>query len=44
MRQPLRRQPLVEQTAGHLREDFVSGRWTGYLPGVLQLAGELMVS
>lgn len=44
MSQPLRRQPLVEQTAAHLREGFVSGRWTGYLPGVLQLAGELMVS
>jgi hypothetical protein len=44
MTQPLRRQPLVEQTAAHLREGFVSGRWTGHLPGVLQLAEELVVS
>lgn len=44
MAQPLRRQPLVEQTAAHLREGFVSGRWSGYLPGVLQLSEELVVS
>ncbi len=44
MTQPLRRQPLVEQTAAHLREGFVNGRWTGHLPGVLQLAEELVVS
>lgn len=44
MTQPLRRQPLVEQTAAHLREGFISGRWSGTLPGVLQLAEELVVS
>lgn len=36
--------PLVEQTASHLRSGFLCGRWTGFLPGVLQLAEELMVS
>jgi DNA-binding LacI/PurR family transcriptional regulator len=41
---PLRRLPLVEQTAAHLREGFQSGRWVGQLPGVLQLAEELVVS
>jgi DNA-binding LacI/PurR family transcriptional regulator len=35
---------LIDQTAAHLREGFQSGRWTGQLPGVLQLAAELMVS
>jgi DNA-binding LacI/PurR family transcriptional regulator len=44
MPRPLRRLPLVEQTAVHLREGFQNGRWTGHLPGVLQLADELMVS
>lgn len=41
---PLRRLPLVEQTAAHLREGFRSGRWGGLLPGVVPLADELMVS
>jgi DNA-binding LacI/PurR family transcriptional regulator len=41
---PLRRLPLAEQTAAHLREGFQSGRWAGQLPGVHQLAGELAVS
>ena len=41
---PLRRLPLVEQTAAHLREGFQSGRWAGLLPGVVPLAEELMVS
>jgi len=44
MSRPLLRQPLLEQTAAHLREGFQSGRWIGTLPGVLQLAGELMIS
>lgn len=44
MTQPLRRQPLVDQTANHLRECFASGRWKGDLPGVLQLSRELLVS
>jgi DNA-binding LacI/PurR family transcriptional regulator len=44
MPRPLRRLPLVEQTAAHLREGFQSGRWVGQLPGVLQLADELVVS
>jgi DNA-binding LacI/PurR family transcriptional regulator len=41
---PLRRLPLAEQTAAHLREGFQSGRWAGQLPGVTQLADELAVS
>lgn len=41
---PLRRQPLIEQTAAHLREGFRAGRWSGKLPGVLRLADELVVS
>lgn len=41
---PVRRQSLVEQTAAHLRDGFRSGRWSGYLPGVLRLASELGVS
>jgi DNA-binding LacI/PurR family transcriptional regulator len=41
---PLRRLPLVEQTAAHLREGFQRGRWGGLLPGVVPLAAELMVS
>ncbi|BCU76391.1 hypothetical protein llg_11060 [Luteolibacter sp. LG18] len=44
MSRPLLRLPLVEQTAAHLREGFQTGRWAGALPGVLQLADELMVS
>ncbi|MES2922003.1 MAG: substrate-binding domain-containing protein [Verrucomicrobiota bacterium] len=44
MAHPFRRLPLVDQTASHLREGFQNGRWTDRLPGVLQLAGELMVS
>lgn len=44
MSPPLRRLPLAEQTATHLREGFQSGRWIGQLPGVLQLAAELTVS
>lgn len=44
MTQPVRRQTLVDQTANHLREGFASGRWTGELPGVLQLSKELLVS
>ena len=39
----LRRLPLVEQTAAYLREGFQSGRWSELLPGVLQLAADLMV-
>ncbi len=42
--QPIRRQSVVEQTASHLREGFRSGRWSGYLPGVIHLASELGVS
>lgn len=44
MFRPLRRLPLVEQTAAHLREGFQSGRWSGLLPGVMPLADDLMVS
>lgn len=44
MNSPLRRQPLVEQTAAHLREGIQAGRWAGPLPGVLQFADQLMVS
>jgi len=44
MSHPLRRQPLVEQTATHLREGLQSGRWVGQLPGVPQLVKELVVS
>lgn len=35
---------MVDQAAAHLREGIQSGRWVGQLPGVLQLAGELVVS
>jgi len=41
---PLRRHPLIEQAAAHLRDGFRSGRWSGKLPGVLRLADELVVS
>jgi DNA-binding LacI/PurR family transcriptional regulator len=41
---PLHRQPLAEQAAAHLRGGFQSGRWVGQLPGVPQLANELLVS
>lgn len=44
MTSPLRRLPLVEQTASHLREGIQAGRWVGPLPGVLQFADQLMVS
>jgi DNA-binding LacI/PurR family transcriptional regulator len=44
MTHPLRRQPLVEQTATHLREGLQSGRWSGQLPGVPQLVNDLVVS
>src|SRR6188768_151405 len=44
MTNPLRRQPLVEQTAAHLRAGLQSGRWVGHLPGVPQLVKELVVS
>ena len=44
MSHPLRRLPLVEQTALHLREGFQNGRWAGQLPGVVPLAEELLVS
>ena len=44
MSHPLRRLPLVEQTALHLREGFQSGRWAAQLPGVVPLAEELLVS
>lgn len=44
MSMPLRRHPLIEQAAAHLREGFRSGRWSGKLPGVLRLADELVVS
>jgi DNA-binding LacI/PurR family transcriptional regulator len=44
MSDPLRRLPLAEQTAAHLREGFQTGRWVGLLPGVPQLANELLVS
>lgn len=42
--EPIRLQSLVEQAAARLREGFSSGRWSGQLPGVLRLAGELGVS
>ena len=41
---PLSRQSLAEQTAGHLRAGFRSGRWQGILPGVVRLAETLTVS
>src|SRR6478752_2860972 len=44
MSHPIRRLPLAEQAAAHLREGFQSGRWVGQLPGVLQLVNELAVS
>lgn len=44
MIKPLRRQPLVEQTAAHLRDGLIGGQWNSYLPGVIQLSKELMVS
>lgn len=42
--QPLKRQSLIEQTAGHLRRGFQSGQWQGRLPGVQRLAEEFNVS
>ncbi len=42
--QPIRRLHLSEHTAQHLREGFRAGRWSGKLPGVWLLAGELGVS
>jgi len=40
----LKRQSLIEQTAGHLRQGFQSGQWQGHLPGVQRLAEALGVS
>lgn len=42
--QHLRRASLVEQTANHLRQGFLDGRWVGKLPGEAKLASELGVS
>ncbi len=41
---PIRRLSLAEQTAAHLREGLLAGRWRGTLPGVARLAAELDVS
>ncbi|MES2596859.1 MAG: substrate-binding domain-containing protein [Verrucomicrobiota bacterium] len=42
--QPLKRQSLIEQVAGHLRRGVGSGQWQGRLPGVQKLAAQLEVS
>lgn len=41
---PLPRLSLAEQTAAHLRQGILAGRWSGELPGVLRLAEELAVA
>jgi DNA-binding LacI/PurR family transcriptional regulator len=41
---PFRRLSLIEQTAAHLREGLIAGRWRGQLPGVVRLAEDLAVS
>jgi DNA-binding LacI/PurR family transcriptional regulator len=42
--QPNRRPSLSEHTAALLREGFQAGRWSGRLPGVWRLSGQLGVS
>ncbi len=41
---PLRRLSVVEQIAGHLRDELGCGRWSGKMPGAIQLAAELAAS
>jgi len=41
---PFRRLSLAEQTAAHLREKMLAGRWGGKLPGVIRLCAEQGVS
>jgi hypothetical protein len=41
---PLRRLSVVEQIAGHLRDELGRGRWRGKMPGAIQLAAELAAS
>ena len=41
---PLRRLSVIDQTAAHIREGLLEGRWRGRLPGMRPLAAELDVS
>ena len=41
--QPIRLLSVIEQTAEHLRQGLLAGRWCGTLPGVMQLAREFDV-